>query len=203
MDGSSVDFINMINETGLKEQNAARKFLMINRKIEFKDGSKVISIEPSKEGLEVEFQLNYSNDLIGNQKNKINFYNEDLKDIYSSRTFCLYEDIETIKKQGLAKGGSLDNAIVVKNKEILNKEGLRNDKEFVNHKILDLAGDFLLSGYRMIGKVKCTEGGHHLSNTFLKEIFKEESNFEEFTVNNLELFKKDIKISVNKLAVSA
>ena len=72
-----------------------------------------------------------------------------LKDIYSSRTFCLYEDIETIKKQGLAKGGSLDNAIVVKDKEILNKEGLRNDKEFVNHKILDLAGDFLLSGYRM------------------------------------------------------
>ena len=115
----------------------------------------------------------------------------------------MYEDIETIKKQGLAKGGSLDNAIVVKDKEILNKEGLRNDKEFVNHKILDLAGDFLLSGYRIIGKVKCTEGGHHLSNTFLKEIFKEESNFEEFTVNNLELFKKDIKISVNKLAVSA
>jgi UDP-3-O-[3-hydroxymyristoyl] N-acetylglucosamine deacetylase len=203
MDGSSVDFINMINETGLKEQNAKRKFLMINRKIEFKDGSKAISIEPSKEAFEVEFQLNYSNDLIGNQKNQINFYNEDLKDIYSSRTFCLYEDIETIKKQGLAKGGSLDNAIVVKDKEILNKEGLRNDKEFVNHKILDLAGDFLLSGYRIIGKVKCTEGGHHLSNTFLKEIFKEESNFEEFTVNNLELFKKDIKISVNKLAVSA
>ena len=104
---------------------------------------------------------------------------------------------------GLAKGGSLDNAIVVKNKEILNDEGLRNKKEFVNHKILDLVGDFLLSGYRIIGSVKCLQGGHNLSNMFLKEIFKNSSNYEELDVSNVEVFNKNIKIDANKLAVSA
>ena len=203
MDGSSKEFIKIINQIGLIKQSAKRKFLKIKKKIELKENNKIISIEPNDESLEVEFQLNYSNSLIGNQKNQVDFYNHDLKDIYSSRTFCLYEDIETIKKQGLAKGGSLENAIVVKDKEIMNEGGLRNDKEFVNHKILDLAGDFLLSGYRILGKVKCKEGGHNLSNNFLKKIFNDQSNFEDFTVNNVELFKKDIKSPVNKLAVNA
>ena len=203
MDGSSKEFIKIINQIGLIKQSAKRKFLKIKKKIELKENNKIISIEPNDESLEVEFQLNYSNSLIGNQKNQVDFYNHDLKDIYSSRTFCLYEDIETIKKQGLAKGGSLENAIVVKDKEIMNEGGLRNHKEFVNHKILDLAGDFLLSGYRILGKVKCKEGGHNLSNNFLKKIFNDQSNFEDFTVNNVELFKKDIKAPVNKLAVNA
>lgn len=203
MDGSSKEFIKIINQIGLIKQSAKRKFLKIKKKIELKENNKIISIEPNDESLEVEFQLNYSNSLIGNQKNQVDFHNHDLKDIYSSRTFCLYEDIETIKKQGLAKGGSLENAIVVKDKEIMNEGGLRNDKEFVNHKILDLAGDFLLSGYRILGKVKCKEGGHNLSNNFLKKIFNDQSNFEDFTVNNVELFKKDIKSPVNKLAVNA
>jgi UDP-3-O-[3-hydroxymyristoyl] N-acetylglucosamine deacetylase len=203
MDGSSKEFIKIINQIGLIKQSAKRKFLKIKKKIELKENNKIISIEPNDESLEVEFQLNYSNSLIGNQKNQVDFHNHDLKDIYSSRTFCLYEDIETIKKQGLAKGGSLENAIVVKDKEIMNEGGLRNDKEFVNHKILDLAGDFLLSGYRILGKVKCKEGGHNLTNNFLKKIFNDQSNFEDFTVNNVELFKKDIKAPVNKLAVNA
>ena len=84
--------------------------------------------------------------MIGNQKNKIKVYEDDLTDIFNSRTYCLFEDIEKIKQKGLAKGGSLENAIVVKNKEILNKEGLRNNKEFVNHKILDCIGDLYTSG---------------------------------------------------------
>ena len=203
MDGSSVDFIEILNKVGTKEQDAKRKFLKIKKKIELKEDKKVISIEPNDQSFEVSFELNYANELIGNQKNKINFYDENLKDIYSARTFCLHEDIETIKKQGLAKGGSLDNAIVVRGKEVLNKNGLRSEKEFVNHKILDLAGDFLLSGYRILGKVDCVQGGHHLSNNFLKEIFKDKSNFEEFSVGNIQIFKKDIKLPINKLAVNA
>ena len=83
----------------------------------------------------------------------------------------MYEDIEKIKKSGLAQGGSLDNALVVREDKVLNKGGLRNEKEFVNHKILDLAGDFLLSGYRIIGKVICYQGGHELTNLFLRKIF--------------------------------
>ena len=203
MDGSSKDFVKLIKSAGVKILKTKRKFLKILKKVELKDGDKLISINPSNGGLSVDFELKYSNSLIGNQKNKISFHNQNLEEVYSSRTFCLYEDIEKIKNMGLAKGGSLDNAIVVKNKEILNDEGLRNKKEFVNHKILDLVGDFLLSGYRIIGSVKCLQGGHNLSNMFLKEIFKNSSNYEELDVSNVEVFNKNIKIDANKLAVSA
>ena len=95
-----------------------------------------------------------------------------MEDIYAARTFCLYEDIEGIKSIGLAKGGSLDNAIVVQGDKILNEGGLRSKKEFVNHKILDLAGDFMLSGARVIGSVECVHGGHALTNEFLRKIFQ-------------------------------
>ena len=204
MDGSSKDFVNLIKKSGIKTLEAKRKFLKIMKKVELKDNKKLISIEPStEEGLSVDFELNYNNTLIGNQKNKISFNNQNLEEIYTSRTFCLYEDIEKIKNIGLAKGGSLDNAIVVKNEKILNKSGLRNKKEFVNHKILDLVGDFLLSGYRIIGNVKCVQGGHNLSNIFLQEIFKDPSNYEELDVSNIEVFNKNIKITANKVAVNA
>ena len=103
----------------------------------------------------------------------------------SSRTFCLFEDIEKIKKFGLAKGGSLENALVVDNDKVLNKEGLRNDKEFFNQKILDRAGDFLLSGYRLIGKVKCYHGGHELTNLFLRKLLKEKSSFKIIERKNI------------------
>ena len=110
------------------------------------------------QSLEVNFQLNYLNKIIGKQQNTINFQKDELENVSNSRTFCLYEDIEKIKKLGLAKGGSLENAIVVSENKVLNKDGLRNEKEFVNHKILDLAGDFVLSGYRILGKVICHQG---------------------------------------------
>ena len=104
-------------------------------------------------------------------------YESDLNDIYNSRTFCLYEDVEKLKKMGLAKGGSLDNAIVVDKNKILNKEGLRNKKEFVNHKILDCMGDLYLAGYKIIGKVICSQGGHKLTNQLLRKVFKNKENF--------------------------
>ena len=90
----------------------------------------------------------------------------------------MFEDIENIKSLGLAKGGSLDNAIVVKGNTILNEGGLRSKKEFVNHKILDLVGDFMLSGIRVIGSVECEHGGHALTNQFLRKIFSDKNNYE-------------------------
>ena len=165
-------------------------FWKILDEINLVDGTKEIAIVPNN-SFEVDFQLNYENKIIGKQRNLVNFESEVTNEIYGSRTFCLYNDIEAIKKMGLAKGGSLDNAVVVDNEKVLNKEGLRNSKEFVNHKILDLAGDFLLSGYRIIGKVKCKEGGHELSNKFLKEIFKNPKNFSIVSIKeNLETYKK-------------
>ena len=203
MDGSSKEFVETIKKVGVKDLNAKRKYLKIIKKFEFKENEKLISIEPNNKGLQVDFQLIYSNDVIGMQSNKVNFAETDLSNVYTSRTFCLFEDIEKIKKIGLAKGGSLENAVVVKDNEILNSEGLRNSKEFVNHKILDLAGDFLLSGYRILGSVKCTKGGHSLSNLFLRAIFKDKSNFSIIEQEKSIPTENYFKITPNKLAVNA
>ena len=177
LDGSAKEFIEKILATDFIVSNKPIKIIKINKKIEFKDGERYASMAPSKLSLDIEFELKYKNEIIGNQKNKINVYNDELKDVLNSRTFCLYEDIEAIKKVGLAKGGSLDNAIVVKGTDILNKGGLRNSKEFVNHKILDCIGDLFTSGYRIIGSIKCSQGGHYLTNQLLRKVFSDNSNF--------------------------
>ena len=203
MDGSSKEFVETILKIGVKKQNAKRKYLKISKKFEFKENEKFISIEPNKDSLNVDFQLVYSNNVIGKQRNKINFSDKDLSNVYTSRTFCLFEDVEQIRKIGLAKGGSLDNAIVIKDNKILNSTGLRNNKEFVNHKILDLAGDFLLSGYRILGSVKCVQGGHSLSNLFLRALLKDKSNYCLIEPKELESIKSYFKTSENKLAVNA
>ncbi len=202
MDGSSKEFVEVINKTGVKNLNTKRKYLKVMKRFEFKENDKTISIEPNDNGLEVNFELVYTNKVIGTQSNKVNFTDSDLTNIYTSRTFCLFEDIEKIKKIGLAKGGSLENAVVVKGDEILNAEGLRNKKEFVNHKILDLAGDFLLSGYRILGSVKCSQGGHSLSNLFLRAFFKDQLNF--VTIEKESVAPKNFfKTPINKLVVNA
>jgi len=177
LDGSARDFIKEILTAGLKFSQKPIKIIKINKKIEFREGEKFISIEPSKLSLDIDFQLKYKNQVIGNQRNKINVYQDDLTEVFNSRTFCLYEDIEAIKRRGLAKGGSLENAIVVKDKTILNSDGLRNSKEFVNHKILDCIGDFYTAGYRMIASVNCHQGGHYLTNCLLRKVFENKDNF--------------------------
>ena len=177
LDGSAKVFIDKIIKVGLQISSAPIKIIKINKKIEFKDGERFISIEPSKLSLDIDFELKYENDLIGNQRNKINLYKDDLEDVFNSRTFCLYEDIEEIKKKGLAKGGSLENAIVVKDNKILNEENLRNSQEFVNHKILDCIGDLYTCGYRVIASVICSQGGHFLTNKLLRKVFENKENF--------------------------
>ncbi len=177
LDGSAKEFIEKLIISGLKQSEIPIKIIKIKKKISFNEGERSISIEPSKLSLDINFQLKYDNAVIGNQKNKINVYEDDLNDIFNSRTFCLYEDIEKIKKNGLAKGGSLDNAVVVKGSEILNKEKLRNSKEFVNHKILDCIGDLYTSGYRIVASVNCSQGGHYLTNQLLKRVFQNKENF--------------------------
>ena len=177
LDGSAKEFIEKLIISGLKQSEVPIKIIKIKKKISFNEGERSISIEPSKLSLDINFQLKYDNAVIGNQKNKVNVYEDDLNDIFNSRTFCLYEDIEKIKKNGLAKGGSLDNAVVVKGSEILNKEKLRNSKEFVNHKILDCIGDLYTSGYRIVASVNCSQGGHYLTNQLLKKVFQNKENF--------------------------
>ena len=177
LDGSAKNFIEKIISSGIKKSDSPIKIIKINKKIEYSDGERFISIHPSIVSLDIDFELKYDNKIIGNQKNNVKVFEDDLTDIYNSRTFCLFEDIEFIKKNGLAKGGSLENAIVVKGDEILNPGGLRNNKEFVNHKILDCIGDLYTSGYRIIGSVICSQGGHYLTNQLLRKVFQTKDNY--------------------------
>ncbi len=203
MDGSSKEFISIINKVGLKKQSSQRKFLKINEKINYTSGEKSISISPNDKYLEINYELNYANKVIGKQKNEVILDSENLEHIYNSRTFCLYEDVEKIKKQGLAKGGSLDNAIVVDKDKVINSEGLRNEKEFVNHKILDLIGDLFLSGHRILGKVVCVQGGHQLNNNFVKKILSENNQINKKDYTKIKEFNKKYIIQNRKLAINA
>ena len=187
LDGSAKIFVDKILEVGIKNSDVPIKIIKIEKKVETTDKNKSILIEPSKISLEIDFEINFKNKFINNQRNLINVYQDDLSKVYESRTFCLYEDVENLKKAGFAKGGSLDNAIVVSDQNILNKSGLRNKLEFVNHKILDCMGDLYLSGYRIIGSLTCSQGGHNLTNKLLKKLFSDQKNYSLFEIKGKNL----------------
>ena len=201
MDGSARNFVDNIQNVGFKVSDQPIRIIKINKKIVYSHGEKFISFEPNKISLEIDFEIKFKQNSILNQRNIKNIYMDDLNDIYESRTFCLYEDVEKLKKMGLAQGGSLDNAIVLKGNEILNSEKLRNEKEFVNHKILDCLGDIYLAGYKMVGKITSSQGGHNVTNLGLRDLL---SNNENFSI--IELKEKNIPHSFlvkNPLKTSA
>ena len=201
MDGSAKKFVEVLENTGFKISDQPIRIIKIKKKVKFIDGEKFISFEPNKISLEIDFEIKYKQNSILNQRNKKNIYMDDLEDMYNSRTFCLFEDIEKLKKMGLAQGGSLDNAIVLKEDKILNTEKLRNENEFVNHKILDCLGDIYLAGYRMVGKIISRQGGHNVTNQGLRELFSNNDNY-----SIIELKEKNIPHSFlikNPLKTSA
>ena len=199
MDGSAFDFVEAIRSVGTEKQNYLRKFIKVLKKVEVKDGPKYISIEPLAKDLIIDFEVVYKNALIRTRRKEFKLSKGNLKSIYNSRTFCLYEDIDQIKSQGLAKGGSLENAIVVKENEILNEDGLRSRDEFVDHKILDCLGDLMLLGHRVFGRIKTSQGGHQLTNTLLEKFFSNKSNwkFDNFEEKNDKESKYSRPIAVN------
>tara|TARA_Y100000590_G_scaffold257710_1_gene289427 strand:+ start:51 stop:977 length:927 start_codon:yes stop_codon:yes gene_type:complete len=183
MDGSAFDFVEAIRSVGIQEQNSLKKFIKVLKKVEVKDGPKQISIEPLDRDLIIDFEIVYKNPLIRTRRKEFKFSNNDLTSIYNSRTFCLYEDIDQIKSQGLAKGGSLENAIVVKENRILNEDGLRHRHEFVEHKILDCLGDLMLSGNRIFGHIRTSQGGHQLTNVLLRKFLSDKANWKFETID--------------------
>ena len=187
MDGSSKKFVEAIKEIGLKNSSTPIKIIKINREIIVKEKEKFILIDKSNVSSDIDFEIQYSNNVIANQRKKINVFEDNLEDVFNSRTFCLFEDIAKLKKLNLGKGGSLDNAIVIKDEKILNEVGLRNKLEFVNHKILDCMGDLYLSGYKIIGSLKCSQGGHRLTNQLLKKIFENKSNYSLIEIKGKQL----------------
>ena len=201
MDGSALDFVDAIRSVGIEEQNQPRKFIKVLKKVELNEGEKFISIEPLNNDLIIDFELIYKNPLIRTRRKEFKLSNDNLSSIYSSRTFCLYEDIDNIKRMGLAKGGSLENAIVVQGDKILNEDGLRNRHEFVYHKILDCLGDIMLSGNRIFGHIITSQGGHALTNKLLKKFFSEKGNwsldnFEKINEQNRNSSENQVAISV-------
>lgn len=201
MDGSAIEFVDAIRSVGIKDQNELRKFIKALKKIEIIEGQKSISIEPLDKDLIIDFEIVYKNPLIRTRRKEFIFNNDDMNNIYNSRTFCLFEDIEQIKSQGLAKGGTLNNAVVVQGNRVLNDDGLRNRHEFVNHKILDCLGDLMLSGHRIFGHVKTSQGGHALTNKLLMKFFSDQTNWSFETLESKDdiaanSFKNPIAIGV-------
>ena len=202
MDGSAFDFVEAIRSVGVQEQSSEKKFIKVLKKVEVKDGPRHISIEPLTKDLIIDFEIVYKNPLIRTRRKEFKLSNGDLTSIYNSRTFCVYEDIDQIISQGLAKGGSLENAIVVKENKIVNENGLRHRHEFVGHKILDCLGDLMLSGHRIFGHIKTSRGGHQLTNALLREFLSDNSNWELGTIDGKEKDSKDSSYT-RPIAVSA
>ena len=187
MDGSAKKFIELILEAGIETSEVPIKIIKVEQQIKIIEGDKTISINKSNVSLDIDFEIKYQNQFIKSQRNKVSIFEDDLTDIYNSRTFCLFEDIEKLKDMGLGKGGSLENALVIKNNSLMNKDGLRNEKEFVNHKILDCMGDLYLSGYRIIGSLICSQGGHNLTNKLLRKLFSDQKNYSLFEIKGKNL----------------
>lgn len=184
LDGSAKLFIDEIIKSGIAIQDRKVSYLKIKKKIIIKEEKKLIKFEPSNSNyLEIDYLLNYNDKLIKKQRKLIQNIQRNYKTIYNARTFCHQEDLEKIFAMGLGKGGSLDNAIVISGKNILNQEGLRYQDEFVRHKILDCAGDLYLSGFFIKGKITCSQGGHELTYKLLQKIL---SNNKNFTIQNID-----------------
>ncbi len=177
-DGSSEPFLFFINSAGTKEQNAKKKYLKIKQKTEISLENKYCIIEPS-DSFSVDFTIEFNNKLIGKQKHYFNANQHNYKtEISRARTFGLAEEIDYLRKNGLALGGSLDNAIVVDKDKVLNSGGLRFKNEFTRHKILDVIGDLYLCNMYIIGKYTGYRAGHELNNKLLRKIYADSNNYE-------------------------
>ncbi len=190
LDGSASPFLFLIECAGIKEQNAPRKAVKILKPIKVEHNDTYVTLEPAKSGLEFDFYLDYPNTIAADKKLS---YQLDLKsfktEICQARTFCLLQEVEYLRQNGLIKGGSLKTGIVIDGMEILNKEGLRYEDEFIKHKITDAIGDLYSAGYTLIGKYKGHKSGHMLSNLALKELFSNPENYEIIDMNEMVLGK--------------
>ena len=174
LDGSAWEFYQGMWKAGVYEFPESGVYLKVLRPVEVHQNDSWVKVKPLNT-LEITMSIEFRPP-VGKQKKRVTDV-ENAFAIINSRTFVLQEEIEAIRKIGLARGGSLDNAVVIGSDEIMNPRGLRYKKELVNHKILDLIGDFYTSGYRILGKVEANKTGHNLNNLFLKELFSDPQNY--------------------------
>ena len=186
LDGSSLEYVRNIEEVGLKSLNVEKKYLSISRPIVFSMNDSFVKVSPS-DNLEIDYTISYDHNLIKEQR-----FNYELKDsnqfknlISNCRTFGFKEEVDSLRKKGLIAGGSLDNAIVLDKKGIVNNDKLRQENEFVKHKILDFIGDIYLLGYSVKGAFEIYKGGHRLTHETMNSIMSDQSNWRLINEDNL------------------
>ena len=178
MDGSSEDFIELIQKAGVAEQHTPRRFFRVLKKVEFAQDGRTMSVEPSDK-YEIECLIDFPHPFINKQAFHFVFENGSFgREIASARTFGFTQEIEMLRKANLALGGSLDNAIVLTPEGMLNESPLRFDNEFVRHKILDIIGDFALLGMPILGKIKAAKSGHAVHASLMSKLLKAEDAWE-------------------------
>ena len=183
MDGSAGPFVFLLQSAGIEEQNAAKRFVRIRRKIRVEDGDKWAELSPFN-GFKVNFEIDFNHPVLNKlrQDASIDFSSTSfLKEVSRARTFCFLRDVEALRERNLTLGGSMDNAIVLDDFRILNEDGLRYANEFVVHKILDAIGDVYLLGRSLIGEFSAYKSGHDLNNKLLRALLKEQSAWESVT----------------------
>ena len=177
MDGSAMPFVEMINEAGIKTQAAPQKFIKILREVRYEEDGKWVSLKPS-DVASFEGMIDFDQPVIGQQKYSLSLLNGNfLHDIASARTFCFEKEVEAMRAAGLARGGSLDNAIVLSETSVINEDGLRYDNEFIRHKLLDAIGDLYLAGAPIVGAYESFKAGHYMNNQLLHTLFADPDNF--------------------------
>jgi len=188
MDGSAGTFIFLLQSTGVVEQSAPKKFVRIKKTVEVKQGDKWVRFDPFN-GYKLTFTINFAHPVFANTKQQVTVdLGEEsyIRDISRARTFGFMQDVENMRAQGLALGGSLDNAIVMDDYRVLNPDGLRFEDEFVKHKVLDAIGDLYLLGYPLIGAFSGFKSGHALNNALARALLADEEAWEYVTFDSLE-----------------
>lgn len=195
MDGSSAPFIFLLKNAGITIQNKYKRFLLVKKSVKVKDGNRFVYLYPANE-LKITYKIDFNHPLIKDQTYEISFSQSTfVNEISRARTFGFLRDVQTLRSNGLAKGGSLDNAIVVDDFRVLNEDGLRYKNEFVRHKLLDFIGDLAIIGCVPIGHFVVERSGHSLNQKLLKQFMAQEKCWEVIRFKNKEeCGRKSIKI---------
>ena len=198
MDGSSAPFIFLLESAGIVEQDSLKKVIKIKSNVSITDGEKSISVEPSDK-FSIKYKIDFNNNFMDEQGGELDYEFSGataIREISRSRTFGFKKDLDVLLSMGLAKGGSLKNAILVDDNGIENPDGLRIENEFVRHKILDAIGDFYLSGFQILGRFKANKSGHELNTRLIRKILDDPNNYELITCS------QDVSISYTNASPS-
>jgi len=188
MDGSAAPFVFLLQSAGIEEQNAAKKFLRVKKAVEVRDGDKWARLSPY-DGFSLDFSIVFNHPAVdrSGSRARIDFADQSyLKEVARARTFGFMQDVESLRDQGLALGGSLENAIVMDEYRVLNSDGLRYADEFVKHKILDAIGDLYLAGHPLLAAFEAHKSGHALNNQLLRALLADESAWELTSYQRIE-----------------